>query len=298
MKRMDRKLTLAQRDGIAGLVFILPLIIGLVLIFIPSFIKSILFSFNEIIYETGGYSLSWKGLDYYKNAILVHSDYNRVLVESILAMFVDVPLILVFSFFMSTLLNSNFKGRNFLQMIVFLPVITTSGILVGLSAAIIEDGIISSASGSGEVEMQMSATLILDMLGLEGDIALYFERAISQLYKVITTSGIQTLVFLAGLRTIPDSVYEAATMEGATGWESFWKVTFPMVSPYIVTNVVYTIVDSLSRSPVAGIIRSVARTGNIDLSLSAAMALMFCFLELIILAIMVFAVSRLVFYYD
>ena len=99
---------------------------------------------------------------------------------------------------------------------------------------------------------------------------------------------------------IPESVYEAATMEGATGWESFWKVTFPMVSPYILINVVYSIVNSLSSSssPVLGLILETARTGNVDLSLSAAMAFIFCGLELVILAIMVLIVSRIVFYYD
>lgn len=300
MKLRDKKLTLTQRDGLAGLIFVLPFILGLILVFLPSFIKSVAFSFNNIVYETGGYSLEWRGLEYYKNALLEHTTYNQTLVESILAMVVNVPLVLIFSFFMSTLLNSEFKGRTFMQVIVFLPVITASGVLASLNAADVSGGIITSATSGDTVEMQMGSTLVLDMIGLSGTLAEYFTTAISKLYEVITSSGIQILIFLAGLRTIPVSVYEAATMEGATGWESFWKVTFPMVSPYIVINVVYSIVNSLSSStsPVLNLILETARTGNVDLSLSSAMAFIFCGLELVILAVMVLVVSRIVFYYD
>lgn len=300
MKLKDKKLTLVQRDAVAGLVFVLPFVIGLLIVFLPSLIKSIAFSFNNIVYETGGYSLEWRGFEYYKTALLEHTTYNKTLVETLISMIVNVPLVLIFSFFMSTLLNSDFKGRTFMQVVVFLPVITASGVLAALNAAEVSGGIITSATSGDNVEMQMGSTLVLDMLGLSGGLAQYFTTAISKLYEVITSSGIQILIFLAGLRTIPESVYEAATMEGATGWESFWKVTFPMVSPYILINVVYSIVNSLSSStsPVLSLILETARTGSVDLSLSAAMAFIFCGLELIILMIMVFIVSRIVFYYD
>ena len=300
MKIKDKKLTLVQRDAVAGFAFVLPFVLGLFLVFMPSLIKSIAFSLNNIVYETGGYSLEWRGLAYYKNALLEHTTYNKTLVESIIAMVVNVPLVLIFSFFMSTLLNSDFKGKNFMQVIVFLPVITASGVLAALNAADVSGGIITSSTSGEYIDMQMGSTLVLDLLGLSGSLAQYFTTAISKLYEVITSSGIQILIFLAGLRTIPESVYEAATMEGATGWESFWKVTFPMVSPYILINVVYSIVNSLSSStsPVLRLILETARTGSVDLSLSSAMAFMFCGLELVILAVMVLVVSRIVFYYD
>lgn len=293
------KLTLTQRNSIAGLVFISPFIIGLVLIFLPSIIEAAAFSINKIIYTTGGYSLEFRGLEYYKNALFEHSTYNQTLVETVINMFLNVPLILVYSFFMSTLLNSNFKGRTLMQIIVFLPVITSSGVLAALNAADVQGGLLTSSVGDN-VEMQMSSTLIFEALGLTGSIASYFSMVISKLYEVITASGIQVLVFLAGLRTIPESVYEAAKMEGATGWESFWKVTFPMVSPYILTNVVYSIVNSFSSesSPVLNLILETARSGSIDLSLSSAMAFIFCAVELVVMGIMVFGVSRIVFYYD
>ncbi len=299
MKLKDKKLTLVQKNSIAGLAFISPFIIGLMLIFLPSIVEAVAFSFNKIVYETGGYSLQFRGLDYYKNALFEHSSYNQSLVETVISMVVNVPLVLVYSFFMSTLLNTTFKGRTLMQVIVFLPVITSSGVLAALNAADVQGGLLTAATGDN-TQMQMSSTLVLDALGLTGSIASYFSTVISKLYEVITSSGIQVLVFLAGLRTIPESVYEAAKMEGATGWESFWKVTFPMVSPYILTNVVYSIVNSLSSesSPVLNLILETARSGSVDLSLSSAMAFMFCIVELAVLAVMVLIVSRIVFYYD
>jgi ABC-type sugar transport system permease subunit len=107
-------------------------------------------------------------------------------------------------------------------------------------------------------------------------------------------------VFIAALNTISPSIYEAAKMEGATSWEEFWKITFPMVSPYILTNVVYSIVDSLSAesSPVLSLILKISQSGSVDIALGSAMSIMFFGVELVFLAIMVFIISRIVFYYD
>ncbi len=300
MKIKSKKRSLTSKRERAGWLFILPFVLGLLLIFLPSVIKTIAYSFNRIILQPGGYKLEFRGLAYYKNALFVHSTYNRTLVETVMNMALNVPLVLIFSFFMATLLNTKFRGRGLMQLIVFLPVITSSGVLAALNAANVTDGLLTAASSSDMAGMQMSSTWVLDALGLSGSVAAYFSTALSKLYEIITSSGIQILIFLAALKSIPDSVYEAAKMEGATGWESFWKVTFPMVSPYILTNVVYSIVNSLSSntSSVLKLVLETARTGNIDLSLSSAMALMFCLVELAVLAVMAFIVSRVVFYYD
>lgn len=296
--KLKRKALASKREQ-AGWLFVLPFVLGLVLIFLPSVVNTVIYSFNKISLQPGGYTLEFKGWEYYKNALFVHSTYNRTLVETIIDMVLNVPLVIIFSFFMSVLLNTKFRGRGIMQIIVFLPVITSSGVLAVLNAANVQGGLLTTAS-SEATQMQMASTWVLDSLGLSGSIAAYFSTALSELYEIITSSGIQILIFLAALKSIPDSIYEAVKMEGATAWESFWKVTFPMVSPYILTNVIYSIVNSLSSatSPVLALVLETARTGNIDLSLSSAMALMFCLVEMVILAIMALVVSRIVFYYD
>lgn len=299
-KRKSKVSSLTRKRERAGWLFVLPFVIGLVLIFLPSLVNTIIYSFNKIVMKPGGYELEFKGWDYYQNILFVHSNYNQTLVKTVISMVTNVPLVLIFSFFMATMLNTKFRGKGLMQIIVFLPVITSSGVLAALNAADVTDGLMTSATATDVVQMQMSSTWVLDSLGLSSRVTAYFSSALSKLYEVITSSGIQILIFLAALKSIPDSVYEAAKMEGATGWEAFWKVTFPMVSPYILTNVIFSIVDSISseKSPVLTLVLETARTGNTDLSLSSAMALLFCLVELVVLVIMAFIVSRIVFYYD
>lgn len=67
-----------------------------------------------------------------------------------------------------------------------------------------------------------------------------------QLLLVMWDSGVQILIFLAGLQTISPSLYEAAKCDGATKWESFWKITFPMLMPMIFVNTLYSIVNSFT----------------------------------------------------
>jgi ABC-type sugar transport system permease subunit len=121
--------------------------------------------------------------------------------------------------------------------------------------------------------------------------------AVDRIYQIVSQSGVQILIFLAGIQTISPSLYEASTMEGATGYEAFWKITFPMVSPLILVNMIYTIIDSFSRNDMTELIRTTGFT-NLNFGLSSAMAWMYFVAIGIILAISSGIVSRKVFYYD
>lgn len=305
MKKMGqkrKKKTVTSRREIVGWLFVSPFVAGLLFIFLPSFIDTIRYSFNKVTIQSGGYSLEFRGWEYYKNALFVHSTYNQQLTSTMLTMVLHVPLILVFSLFMAVLLSGKFRGRNLMQFVLFMPVITSAGAMAVLNTVSVNsDGLVSATySMHASQAMQMSSSWLLDSMGLSDKIRSYFNMALSNLYTIITSSGIQILIFIAAIKSIPESVYEAAKMEGATAWESFWKVTFPMVSPYILTNTVYSIVNSLSSntSQVLKLISAVASSSNMDLSLSSAMAMIFCLVELLFLAAVTFLISRLVFYYD
>lgn len=120
-----------------------------------------------------------------------------------------------------------------------------------------------------------------------------------RIYEIVSASGVQILVFLAGLQSISPSLFEASNIEGATGWENFWKITFPMVSPLILVNTVYSIIDSLTNSSnvVMGMIRDTAFASN-DFGLSSAMAWLYFLAILAIVGIVVKLVSKVVFYYE
>ena len=295
---MKKRITLAKQKSIAGFAFISPFLIGIILVFIPSLIKAFSFSINELKISPSGYSLQFAGLEFYKEALFEHATYSKQLIESVVDMLINIPLVFIFSFFISNILNMNFKGRAAVRSILFLPVIVSSGVIITLNSVAIVNGVMTSGSG-GESISTVDLSNLLVTLGLPTGIISYLSQAVSHLYEVINSSGVQILIFLAALQTISPSIYEAATMDGATAWEKFWKVTFPMLSPYILTNTVYTLIDLITsdRSTVLSTIVSTAQT-NINYSLSTAMAFLFFGVVVIILVAFVLVISRIVFYYD
>lgn len=292
------RITMRQKKALVGLGFVSPLIIGLALILIPSLVRAVIFSLNEINVGSGGYTLEYVGLQFYNDAFKKDPWYVRELVATITNMLVNVPLIIAFSFFISGILNQQFRGRTFVRGVLFLPVIITAGVISKLDDLEVLTGL--SQSGSVvEAITSIDLTNTLLMVGVPPQFVTYVTEVISRIYQVITDSGVQILVFLAALQTIPPSLFEASNIEGATGWENFWKITFPMLSPYILTNAVYSIIDSLGsyKSPVMRVINYYGATRS-ELSYSIAMAFVFFGAAALILALFVFLISRIVFYYD
>ncbi len=300
--KKTRRLTLAQKRSVAGWCFILPFVIGLAIIFIPSLFKAVIFSLNKINITSYGYELEWRGIEYYKIALAENAWFVRELTNTFTQMVINTPLIIAFSFFMSAILNQKFKGRAFTRAVMFLPVIIMSGIIIKLDTTAINglDGFGSPGAGAAEAINALDMQRLLLNMNIAPDIVEKFSSAIQNLYTVINTSGVQVLIFLAALQSIPSSLYEASMVEGASAWENFWKITFPMLTPYILTNVVYTVVDGLNsyNTPVMQVIMDTAQASYGDRSLSIAMSFIFFAVVAVVLSVVSFVVSRMVFYYD
>ena len=248
--KAKKKKTLAQKNAIAGYLFILPFIIGFIAFLGYPLIESIQMSLSEVTVGNGGFSMRFIGINNFKKAFTVDPEFNRFLTESISSMLYKVPATLVFSFFVALLLNQEFKGRGFVRAIFFLPVILSSGVIVGLEynntlLQGMEDVVKESGSNSS-----ITATLqtILDTGGMGSKFFGYVFDILDSVYDIAIAAGIQIIIFLSGLQTISTSMYEAAKIEGCTAWESFWKITFPMVSSLILVNIVYSIIDFLIRT--------------------------------------------------
>lgn len=297
-----RRITLTQKRALVGFSFILPWLFGFLFLFAAPLIQSINFSFNKMNVVQGGYELSFIGFKNFKEALFINADFNRILTESVSTMAWSVPMILFFSLFSAVLLNQKFKGRFLARTIFFLPVILASGAIAAAEAA----GLIS-LTGSSEVAQELgkmqsgfntlSLIKMLDNAGLPGWIINYIVDAVTGIYEIIRSSGVQILIFLAALQSVPTTMYEVAKMEGATAYESFWKITFPMVSPLILTNVIYTIIDSFSDSTVTKTIYETAFRTQ-DFGLSAAMSWLYTLVVSLILVVIGITVSRKVFYYS
>lgn len=300
--RKRRTLSLMQKRNYKGIVFILPWLLGFLFFFTVPMIESIRFSFHELTATSNeGYSLRFIGLDNFRHALLVHASFNRTLTESILNMVINVPLILFFSMFAATLLNQSFHGRTLARAIFFLPVIIATG---AISAAEVSNSLNAMVAGATEeggafesigILRSIELERILVEAGVSDTIIGYLTGAVNRIFEIVTNSGVQILIFLAGLQSVPRTMYEVAKIEGATSYEAFWKITFPMISPLILTNIIYTIIDSFTDNPLTELLMTTAFS-QLNFGLSAAMAWMYTAVIGIILIIVGVLVSRKVFY--
>lgn len=293
-------LSLYRKRSLLGFFFIAPWLFGIIFFYMTPLIQSLRFSFTKLQIQPEGYSLLSVGWQNFRNAIFVDANFNRVITDSIVEMLYSVPMILFFSLFSATLLNQKFRGRALSRAIFFLPVILASNAIASAE----QSGLINLIGSATYVEEMQGAVstynvssivyTLLD-IGIPLSFADYIVTAILQIYNIITSSGVQILIFLAALQSVPSSMYEVAKMEGATAYESFWKITFPMVSPLILTNIIYTVIDSFSGSPITSLIYSTAfETQNFGLS--AAMSWIYTAVVSIFLAIIGLVLAKRIHY--
>lgn len=209
--------------------------------------------------------------------------------------------IMVFSFFVSLILNQKFKGRALVRAIFFLPVILSSGVIIGLET---DNALMASLEASIEQTTSgISVTAVLEnILRTAGIGTRAYEEVfelIDNIYDVAVASGIQIIIFLSGLQTIPQSMYEAADIEGCTKWESLWKITFPMISSLFLVNWIYTIVDFCMRSDNEVIDKiSEVMVQQINYGLGSAMAWVYFVIVMVIIGISSLIISKGVYYYE
>ncbi|OPA76228.1 ABC transporter permease [Paenibacillus selenitireducens] len=294
-----KSLSLEQRKAWSGVVFALPLIIGMIMLFLLPLIQSFRFSLSSIHIVESGFATEYKGFANYISLFTSNPDYPRSLTESVVNMIVNVPIIIIFSLFVAVLLNQKFRGRSLARAIFFLPVILASSAIANLDISSFVGGTALSGGGEAGANVLQSFELKKMMLesGMGPGIANYITGAVDRIYEIISSSGVQILIFLAGLQSISPSLYEASRIEGATGYEIFWKVTFPMMTPLVLTNLVYSIIDSFSSNKINTLISQTAFK-TFDFGLSAAMSWVYFIVVAFILLLSTALISRKVFYYD
>lgn len=295
-------LSLKQRRNLAGWFFVAPWIIGFVSLLLIPLIQSVVFSFSELSVTAGGYFLTPVGTENYRYILLGHPEFVRLVTEAILDMAANVPLILIFSVFAASLVQHPFPGRTIARMVFFLPVIISSGVVLRLQAQDWMREMMSATLDQGENAMMLQSFALEEYLlesGIGKNFVDYITGAVDRINEIIMRSGVQILLALAGLQSIPGSFYEAAYMEGATKWEVFWKITFPIISPVLLASAIYSIVDSFTAydNQIMELVRSTA-FGQSQYGQSAAMAWVYFLLVAIIVSIIFAFASRRVFYQE
>ena len=301
MAKKHVKIDLAQKKALWGYIFCAPFLVGFLLFFLTPLIRSIVFSFSEISPSNEGMIVKAIGTVNYITALKVDPYFLKGITESLKDMAVTFPSIILYSFFIATILNQKFKGRTIARVMFFLPVIITTGVIYFLQNDVINTSAVAMVSGGAtdsSVDTLNLTDVILSNLPFNSGVFYNFVTAsVGKIYYITISSGVQILIFLAGLQTINPSIYEASSMEGASGWVNFWKITLPMVSPLILVNIVYTIIDSMSglSNYVINNIYRVTFT-NQDYGLSAAMSWIYLLFMIIILGVVMSVVNKMVFY--
>ena len=306
-RKKKRGASLDVKNARAGWLFVLPFIIGFVLLYLPVIYDSIKYSFHDIrILTGGGFKLSWVGFDNYSNALFVDPNFVQKLGQGITQLILDIPAIVIFSLFVAILLNGKIAGRAAFRAIFFIPVLLTTGLIAEIDASNTLANYMGDAegidTGSGESQvaeivsvMDVEALFSNMMIGTE--LVQYVVNLVNNIFNIINRSGVQMLIFLSGLQSISPAIYESCSIDGASGWETFWKITLPMVSPMILVNAVYTVIDSFTSSSnvVMQYIESQSPTSSGD-PLTSAMSWMYFLIVILMIAAVAGLVSAFVFY--
>ena len=306
-KTKKRKVaSLDRKKARAGWIFVLPFVIGFVLVYLPILWDSIYMSFHSLhIVTGGGFTLEFVGLENYRNALFEDPGFVQTLITGLGELAFDIPAILIFSLFMAVMLNQKMAGRAVFRAIFFIPVILSTGIMEAIEGQNILgtmmegtesiDG--SSTSAAGQIVNVMDIERLFSSMKVGTELLTVVVQIVNQIYDIVNRSGVQMLIFLAGLQSISPAIYEACRIDGCTSWETFWKITFPMISPMILVNGVYTIIDSFTTNSnsVMAYINGVYQ-GSEGQVLSSAMAWMYFLIVMVILAAVAGIFSAFVFY--
>ena len=329
-KKVYDKWTSRGQKLFVSILFLSPAVIGFLIFYLYPLINSLIYAFSTVqVPPQGGLQVDF-GKHFVKNAdgtdgvwvkdlfynfkelfsgpigmlpvknAATGSDTKISLLQALLQTswqtILNTMVITIFSLLIAVMLNGNFKGRTVARAIFFLPVILNSkAIEAATSSTQAIDSMLNSV-GSSALTNIFDMKVFMTSIGIPGKLVTFLNGITSTIYSTISYAGVQILIFLAAIQSVPGHLYEAATIEGATKYEQFWKITLPMVSPMILTVVVYTIVDSFLRSDLNAYIQNLSK--NPYYGFHAAASWCYIIISLLILGIAVLGLRKVVFYYD
>lgn len=286
-------LSLTQRSNMVGYGFISVWLVGVIFFFVIPAITTLIYSFSEVSVSKTGMKTVFVGLENFREVLLRDANFLPSMATALGSIIAEVPIIVLFSMFVAVVLNQKFRGRAFARVLFFLPVIIASGISIEI---LTQNGMSTDVSGQETMFMYQVSMFPAEMQG--SGIMMYVQNMVNQIFNICWKSGIQILLFLSGLQTVPASYYEVSGLEGATPWEEFWKITFPLLSPFSLLCVVYSIIDSFtdSRNVVMKLIKGYF--DGFNYGVSSAMSWIYFVVILIIILIVYKTVFRNIVYME
>ena len=284
-------LSLRKQEIIWGYMFVTPWVIGAAVLLIWPLLRSLLLSLENVT-DLINLQTEWVGLANYTEAFREDVRFLPRLLGSVQDLAVNLPLILIFSLTMALLVTGVTRGQTFLRAVFFLPVVIgSSGVITELLEAGAGDMIVDST-------MERLMAGLGESTGEEQGIVAPVQVVVERLTLIIWHTGVQILLFIAGLNSIPPSLYEAAKVDGSTGWEAFWKITLPMLSPVMLVAAIYTVIDSFTDplNSVVNYIMEISLREQLRLGYGAALSWIYFVVVFLLILLLVRISSRLVFY--
>ena len=276
------------RESLWGYFFIFPWVVGICIFFLSGVATSLLSSFYNLKLDNGLQLIPltaedangaqvYAPLANYISVFNKELNYPLTLANFAVSLILQLPVIIAFSLIIALMLNGRIRGRGFFRTIFFLPVIIATGPVMSQL----------TAQGVSSVPMVSQNVITSVLTGLPEFIATPISDLFSQLILILWNSGIQILIFLAGLQKVPTAMYEAAKIDGASAWETFWKITLPSLRSMILLNSIYTVVTLATNStnPIIDLIYNATYAVTKGYSYAAAMTWMYTVVVAILLLI-------------
>lgn len=238
MKKKMR-LSMRTRDSLIGLFYLTPFIIGLCAFFLYPIISSLLLSFGDLDEEKIGFAIVLKGFDNFVKAFRTDTNFLPRLWRSLKTVIINTPLVVIFSLILAIMLSKVKYGKGFYRVVFLLPFVLGTGAVMTMLLKQGVDTQIISISNSSIIPRQW-------LLYLGADIVEILDMFFSSIIRILWQSSVQLILFLSAILGISPALYESAKIDGANAYETFWKITLPMVSPILLLNTIYTIITSFT----------------------------------------------------
>lgn len=236
---------LKRRYGIA---FVSPWIFGIIVFVLKPLLTSMIHSVSIVTMGEDGLKMTFAGLKHYKYLLFEDPWYVDFLTTSLTGIFTSLPIIVALSLIFAIILNQDFSGRMIMRTVFFLPVIFASDVVMSVmsgdtTGASLTATLNDMGNSSVIYNDAIDFSAILARLNLPTELNNLLENYLHETFNLIWNCGVQTLLFIAGLQTIPKQLYEVGKVEGATAWESFWYITIPMLSNVLMLVIFYTMIE-------------------------------------------------------
>ncbi len=305
-KRRRRGASLEKRKARGGYIFVLPFILGLLLVYLPVIFSSLKSTFYTAQMVGNKTQDVFNGITNYQEALFGNQTFVTTLTGSITDLLVDIPSIVIFSLFIAVILNQKVLGRAVFRAIFFIPVICATGLMDTIDAAASSFNEYMGDQGeginTGELESDsgfaMNADSIVEMfesMKIGPSLAEFVVNAVNRVSGIIDRCGVQMLILLAALQSISPSIYESCSIDGATTWETFWKITLPMISPMILVSAVYTVIDAFTSNN-SSIMQFIKSQISSNAYIGTAMAWIYFAVIMLLVLVVVLVLRTYVFY--